>query len=357
MYIDGHREILAEVVATRLTPDFFDGWPGNPRVLHMIRVGLTYPDLPCGKVKPIVKGEPALIMHRPKLCSILAVTSLLRPHKQHNEMYQSHLGMLAYLHAMSPDPRSTAGTVTHAIVSHALSLALLFRRSALAPPLKRAKPVEVMYPFWLGVLLHTVTDSYAEAHTVRHRGRPMEAAVPPSDEQDDMMRRATALYALAGRTLGRPLSRPELADELKKRVSKHHHRLYMMYVFHRQTDHEVRRALPGTDRLITQGTTGVRQAQKGSPKGNSSNNNNIHSYSYFPTQTTSYHAHRDRLSLVRAEPAMWDRMLDECADLIRIFREHHADTERRFLRRVLYFLVRRPFRLHAPSTRPMNYVD
>ena len=356
MYLDGHREILQEVVRTRLPRDFFVGWIGGKRkaTLHAIKRGLAYPDLPCGRVR-IDRGRRA-VLERPLLCSVVALAQLFRPKHQYSAMYQSHLGALAHMHSMSPGHAATAGAVSRAIVSHLLSIGHLFWEGARSRERPSAKAA-----FWLGVAMHTLTDSYAEAHTVRVAGVRLARAPRPPPSQDKVMKHAAMLYDLAGRTLDRPLSQAELAVAIQRSGLAHvydnaklQHETYMLYLMYRQTDRAVRLALPGADRAIAAGVV-PRPEQK--PR-----SYDLLAFSYYPTQSTAYHALRDRLALVRDRPAMWARMLDECAELLRIFKDAAAvdaeKTPRRFLERLLEFLATRPFRLRtaAVARRPaMNY--
>ena len=355
MFLEGHRQILAEVVATRLPPRFFaSGWL-NPSVnpLTAIERGLAYPDLPCGAVE--LEGDRA-VMRRPALCSTASTVRLFNKKYQYSELYQSHLGTLAHTHAMSPDAGATAGQITRAIVSHALMLATLFRRAA--------REGDDDSPFWIGVVLHTLTDSYADAHAIRLPGVALVRAAPPPHAHDKVMRHAALLYDIAGRTLDRPLKRAELAEAIDRSSgvdrarhgAKRQHRIYLLYVLHRQTDHEVRIALPSVD--------GHLLLLKPASRAPTPRTHDIRAYSYYPTQKTGYHAVRDRLKLVRDRPAMWSRMLDECAELVRIFKEdglrRPLDGRRettRFLSRLLDFLLAGPFRLApgAEGRTPMNY--
>jgi hypothetical protein len=363
MFLEGHREILAEVVATRLPPRFFaSGWLGGKRSkdvnpLAAIQRGMEYPDMPCGAVQ--LEGVRA-VMRRPALCSTASMVKLFRTKHQYSEQYQSFHGSLVHLHAMSPVAGAKAGQVTRTIVSHALMIATLFRKSA--------HEGDEDCPFWVGAMLHTLTDSYSDAHTIRLPGVALVRAAPPPRSQDKVMRHAALLYDIAGRTLDQPLGRAELAEAIDRSSgidrarsgARRQHRLYLLYVLHRQTDRDVRIALPSVDERL------LKPASR-TPGGHAPTvprTHDIRAYSYYPTQNTGYHAIRDRLRLVRDRPAMWSRMLDECAELVRIFKEdglrRPLDGRRetaRFLTRLLDFLLAGPFRLApgAEGRTPMNY--
>ena len=134
---------------------------------------------------------------------------------------------------------------------------------------------------------------------------------------------------------------------------------------HRQTDRSVRLDVPGVDRKIS-------AALRGGGGGQGSRKYDIRAFSYYPTQPQpAYHALRDRLKVVRDRPEMWDRMLGDCAELIRIFKDaavaasaasaasdsKKTKNRKRFLTKIASFMLTGPMRLSpgAASRPPMNY--
>ena len=387
MYLDGHREILAEVVSTRLPRGFFSsGWPGGLKkrgIEKALQRGLAYPDLPCGRAERDKKAGSAIHLRRPLLCGVMSLIQLMSPRRhQYSEMFQSHLGALAHVHAMAPAHRSPTAAVAHAIVSHAMALGLLFWR-CFDPAFDHKEERPKNGGFWLGILLHTLTDSYADAHAIRVPNVPLDRAPPPDEEQERVMRHSALLYDLAGRTLDAPLTKKKLAIEIenvrriKKRGVLHlaqQHQTYLLFVMHRQTDRSVRRDVPGVDRKIS-------AALRGGGGGQGSRKYDIRAFSYYPTQPQpAYHALRDRLKVVRDRPEMWDRMLGDCAELIRIFKDaaiaasaasdssdssaasdssdsKKTKNRKRFLTKIASFMLTGPMRLSpgAASRPPMNY--
>lgn len=370
MFLDGHKEILAEVLSSE--PGLLRGWPGALRERSLVRAiqkGLAYPDLPCGRVEIPKQGDPIVRLRRPKLCSVASMLQLMSPSKhQYSELYQSHLGSLARVHAMAPTHRATTAAVAHEIVAQSLSLGLLFWRCfdpASTHPEERPKNGG----FWLGILIHTLTDSYSDAHAVRVPGVPLSVAPAPDEVQERVMRHSALLYEIAGRSLDAPLSKKQLYAEIERvrRVKKRgvlhlakQHQTYLLFVMHRQTFRAIRGDLPGVDLAIARGLERAATRDLGG--------DDIRAFSYYPTQPQpGYHALRDRLSVLRKRPRTWARMHRECAEFLRIFKDaaaqaaksrtHDASARKRFLARLLAFLVAGPLRIAkgAAARPPMNY--
>ena len=370
MYVEGHKEIVEEVVRERLPPGFMEGWglalakptlvEGRRGLMRAIRRGLEYPDLPCGRVT-LTSGNEIVFSH-PRLCSVFSLVRLFtaasRRLGQYTEFMQSHVGPMAHLHSMAPVHGAPSSAVVREIVSHALVSALSFYRCF------QTRGEEKKHAgFWLGILLHTLTDSYSPGHAVRSAGGRLVRAPAPDPAQLRTMRHAVLLYELAGRTLDAPFGdagQLQRAIEGARRVKnrgfvriRQQYATYLRFVSLRRTQREVKSLLRGSDRR-----NGNPPKENENAKANAYD---VRAFSYYPTQPPLYHALRDVLRNVRGVPAMWDRMLDECADLFRIFKKgaELAAAGRppgRFLRTVRSFLLERTFRLApgAASRRAMN---
>ena len=375
MYLPAHHEILSEALDA-LPPDFLEGWPGldAAAVAAALRLGVSYPDLPCGNVV-VVDGRAE--MPRPRLCSVLAFTRLAGRKFQHDEIYQSHLGSYAYLHAMTPDPAATVGEVTRQLVDHLVALAWLAWKGASSAPsssgsnsssssgststlnsTSRGAP----YPMWLGIALHTLMDSYSESHAIRHRGRRLLRSSDAGSPEDAEKREAAEvrwharlLSELAERTVNAPLPPPAITAALKaagvpairrRSASKS----YRIFLFHQQARRDARQVLPGLDALL--------ERSVGHAVGRSAPHDLI-TYSHYQSQPLGYHSLGDRVSLVRDNPRLYARMLGECVELMRTFRAGLAfdgkskktsknkndPACRAFLRRVLALLLDGAFRM------------
>lgn len=378
MFLDGHREILAELIENRLRPDFFSGWSDSSdrtdstMILKAINRGLAYPDLPCGKVK-LVKQQDlyVAVLHRPLLCSVLSLYQLMFPRNhQYSELFQSHLGALAHVHSMAPGYKATSLEVVKEIVSHSISIAMLFWKCF---EKNAEKPLDLSAKngaFWLGILIHTLTDSYSESHTIRVPEVGLIASQTPDEELSRVMRHSAVLYDLAGKTLDKPLTSKGLAREIEKirRIKKRgimhkaqQHQTYMLFLMYRSIDRDVRGILPNIDRSIAS------FYNKTSTLKNRDSTYDIRAFSFYPTQKPHYHALRDRVFLVKDRPELFKRMLDDCERIVNIFKQGAISADRgdgdvglkRFISKVLECLMNGPYRLApgAAGMPPMNYDD
>jgi len=216
MLIEGHYEVLEDMA--RSAPGAYDGWPlmrARGQFLRALRVGVAYPDMPCGRER-VSRRTGRVRVSRLRLCGHLKLlkglllrrsvgvrlltwlASPLLPQRSHSrshsrsrggvemgerayadarsrgerddpyqlhELYQSHLGSQAHLHAMSPGlGDATVGDVTYRIVRQMLVLTQRAAACALAG--------DAAYPHWVGIMLHVLTDSYTPGHVVRIPNQP-----------------------------------------------------------------------------------------------------------------------------------------------------------------------------------------
>jgi hypothetical protein len=358
MFISGHEDVLDDIVA-ELGSGFFEGWPlglGRRALMTAMKRGLAYPDLPCGKMK--LSGR-TVRMRNPLLCSLGKLYQLLIPGGAHGhghtQLYQSHLGAHSFMHAMTPDPRSTVGDVARSVVEHVLSCASLASETSASPGSESR-----FYAMWLGVALHTMMDSYTEAHTIRHEGRdlfrPSGASRSSREEKDHadigeaQRTLADSLQSLAHSTVDAPLTRKEFDGAAGARDAmigasasrRSAYRGYLSFLFHAQSRRALAHHLPGLPDLLRE-SVGTAAANEARPY-------DVVTFSHYATQPIGYHPLRDRLDLVTDHPDMHRRMLNECAELMTLFRGHllspNAEEDRpRFLRSVLDALAKGAFRL------------
>lgn len=326
-------------------------------------MGVVYPDLPCSvfgvttfhdkkskKLKKVVD-----IVGRPRLCGLSALTKISDRKFHRKEIYQSHMGILSFLHSMTPDPGSmTVGDVTRRIVDHLLSFAYLAWRDCEAG--------KDHYPLWLGVILHTVTDSYTEAHAIRRRNAPLTKPAPhvwdPADlrihQENDLLTRLTESVV---RGTHPPMTKLQLQRALESAGFRFHrssHAAYLRTIYHARARFEMRRALPEVDGLLLRD---VGKTHRASPY-------DIVNYSFYPTQPVGYHSLRDRIDLIKGHPRLYDRMIRECADLVLAFRDAFASETsldkktrlRAFLKRV-YGILMITYRVTKSDGASMSGVD
>ncbi len=158
MLLPGHKALLKKALA-KLTESERQTLM---QTYKWLQIGLYYPDLPCAE-RHVRNG---IVTHDVlKLCSfakLLLDDRLL-------EVYASHKGAMAYLHAMAPTPMSTVQSVRNAVAEQILILASVAVCDDTTQHLQRATTSTRYVPnvFWLGQALHVLMDSYSPAHTLR----------------------------------------------------------------------------------------------------------------------------------------------------------------------------------------------
>jgi hypothetical protein len=353
MLISGHEEVLEDIVAG--VPDDFwrSGWPSGlskSELLKHIRRGLAYSDLPCGKLGVVEEGRVQVTS--PRLCSLSKMYQLFLPARYgHTQLYQSHLGSRAYMHAMTSDPSHTVGQVARSVAEHILGFSLMAHETATAG--------SSFYPMWIGVVLHTIMDSYTEAHAIRHEDRATQEANITNDDGAETEVAAAevglskALQTLAERTFEAPLDRRSFSrvsssdaaqdiqdiqdiQGIQDMSRKSAYQAYLAFCMQAQLARKARALIPGLDEEIDRRLL--------SDKANAYD---IVNFSHYASQSMAAHFNGDRLDLVREHPAMYARMLRECARALGIFRRQLAvhDGGASLLREMLAATAEGPLRI------------
>jgi hypothetical protein len=164
MYISGHSEILEESIKD--LDINFKNIKYEYVTNELLGTGLKYPDFPCGEFK--FKNKKLQVTKR--LCSILTIVDdiIVKP-KMYSIAYSSHYGMFSIWHSMTFDPHKSVKEVRDEIVDHLITLARLSLRDT---NISRDKPVPNI--FWLGMVIHTIMDSYSPAHLLRKDTRDID---------------------------------------------------------------------------------------------------------------------------------------------------------------------------------------
>lgn len=130
----------------------------------MLLLGLQYPDLPCGKFK--LTEQQTFELENYKLCNPLKLLQLSnQTNKAHSTIYQFHEGYFAHLHAMTTHPYNTVQKIRDKIVLSLCGFGLL---ALCGDTALHTNPEVRPNAFWAGIILHTITDSYSVAHTIRN---------------------------------------------------------------------------------------------------------------------------------------------------------------------------------------------
>lgn len=363
MFIAGHVAILEDAVRLLATEH---GVELGAAVVRALIAGVKYPDLPCGRyvVAPSGRRQRQVFMSSQSPCSAVKLYKTLSPRYAYKEIYHSHNGSLAFMHAMARSSDDTVSGLLSAILRHLASYAALaMAGDDVAPTAARAgKP----NAFWMGIVLHVIMDSYSPAHTIRDAtARTVRARPHPRKEVDhegEAEGRGDKLHVIrriAEDMVARGVRLPGDASEFGRVLRSlewnvtlpplRAFKAFKMYAFDAEC---LARVAPWVRGLG--GLGGAKQKKSGA--------HDIVNFQYYFDQGRLYHASRDRLSQVKRVPAMYKRMVSECVEVLAAYasfaarvatipeakRQEHARITREFARWMYSYAAGNTFRV-APE--------
>jgi hypothetical protein len=147
MYTWGHNEILQMALeSSNFTPE----------QLKAIKLGLRYPDFPCG----LYMFQDGRLVLTKSLCSLIQTFKDVT--NNFASSYASHNGYYSVWHSMTYSPERSVAKITRDIIDQVISFLWL---CFVDENTEESRP-EPEY-FWLGMALHIIMDSYSPAHTLR----------------------------------------------------------------------------------------------------------------------------------------------------------------------------------------------
>lgn len=334
MYLAGHESILEDV---------FKVYTFNAKILNyeQLKTGLFYPDLPCGKYQYI--DNKHVYMTEKKLCNMLSLLKLYDP--KNNEFYeivQSHKGILAFLHSMSPSPNYTAGEVREAILNQLISYFILAVYDE--EIFTNKKPQIKQNSFWLGLILHVIMDSYSPAHTIRVNGKASRMVLPPRSPYTPsrIMRKniREIIFEVIEETFQKdhPKTQDEFINIMIKKfkdnnkaldyIDRHKEQLYnsfLSFLFDKQVDTKAT-AILGKYKYFKKDKTPYQQYD-------------IINFMYYNNQLGLYHQMKDFLYNIKIHPGMYKRMVDDCIFVLKLY-EDVIEKRQRNIKKVLKILYK-----------------
>jgi hypothetical protein len=323
MYIQGHIDIVNEL----LPADYFDLQPRYPDFnKRMLLRGVHYVDAPCGTYD--VRAN-RVFFKTSKLCATTSLINLFYEQaKGETELFQRHKGFFAHLHAMTTDPENSVLKIRNKIVVSVLGYSLL----ALCNQTDRVCPNAL----WAGMVLHTITDSYSPAHTIREHGVRHTVSRLVRPEEMDADRRAR----LATHERLKSLAKEDVlysksafqsqfkSDRFAARRKTQLWDAYKSFKFEYDLNKRVSHLVPARPRAAT------------GPE----RYGDVIAFQYYDNQPMLLHMKLDLLSSVA--PRLYARMKDECLAFLRLYK--HAivtgDVDG-FLRSVARLMLDRTFRV------------
>ena len=179
MLLDGHVSLLKEAISSRAgLKKFFSSQKDVNLSYDQLEKGVKYPDVPCAKRQlKYIGGKPGsydlhVAMQTYDTCNPMSLIKYLTKRTGFakdvlSEAYLSHNYLLAYLHSMTPNPNITNGQVLTSILQFCRIMASLAIRDVV-----HMERNDLPNAFWLGILIHTITDSFSPAHTLRYMHYP-----------------------------------------------------------------------------------------------------------------------------------------------------------------------------------------
>ncbi len=161
MFISGHKHILEQ--ALKNTNLNF-----SRQVLDELHDGMIFPDLACSQFQ-VSKSKSSVFLTKQENCWIFKLFKIIHgKYYGFSTIYQFQRGALSILHSMG----NSIDMPMKKTRNHILNMILGFLDATVhgdhGMPAKTA--------FWIGVILHIVTDSYPKGHTIRHmfHEKPLE---------------------------------------------------------------------------------------------------------------------------------------------------------------------------------------
>ena len=220
MFIQGHIEIIQDILDNHLPKGFFKfiDHPADKKTLKNLFIGLQYPDAPCGKYE--VSSNNSILFKRAKICEITKLFKLFSGASYgESKIFQFHKGYFAHLHSMSTDPENTVLKIRNKIINSIIGYALLavYDDTLLNDTDRQIKP----NLFWIGIILHMITDSYSPAHTIRNHNYTKVKSV----EKDKALLERLEVHELI-KTLAKEDKLYEKHDFIQSLLNLSHHKMY-----------------------------------------------------------------------------------------------------------------------------------
>lgn len=312
MFIQGHIEIIQDILDNYLPKNFFkfvDNLTDNTdkKILKNLFVGLQYPDAPCGKYE--VSSNNSILFKRAKICEITKLFKLFSGDSYgESKIFQFHKGYFAHLHSMSTDPENTVLKIRNKIINSIIGYALLaVYDDTIFSDDKQIKP----NLFWIGIILHMITDSYSPAHTIRDTNYIKVKTV----EKDKALLERLEVHELI-KTLAKEDKLYEKQDFIQNLLNLSNHKMYIRVhksqfwkiykVF--KFEYDINKII---NKIITKNIFNKSYKEQ---------EGDIISFQYYDNQNILAHAQYDLLSYVKESPHVYHRMIAECKALLILYK-------------------------------------
>ena len=321
MFISGHIEIIQDVIDNYLPKDFFP----NKQSIKDLFIGLQYPDAPCGKYK--ITSNNTILFKRAKLCELIKFLKLFSSvHYGESKIFQFHKGYFAHLHSMSTDPENTVLKIRDKIITSIIGYALLsFYDDNIFAETREMKPNS----FWIGIILHMITDSYSPAHTIRNNNYSKVVTVEKDAELLERLKIHEEIKNLAKE------------DKLyKKHEFKYKNAqfwdIYKVFKF----EYNINKIIKKKFDFNTEFKIKTYKEKPG----------DIKSFQYYDNQSILMHSQLDLLSYVKDAKHIYNRMIHECKTLLVLYKKAIKTQDiQKFIKDLVKLLLNGTYRISAEN--------
>lgn len=336
MYLTGHLKILKDLIK-QLPKDFFKSIHKGFNQSYL-RVGIQYPDAPCGKYD-FEKGH--VLLYHGRVCEITKLFALF-DEKRYGEskIFQFHKGFFSHLHAMTTDPLNTMEKIRNKIIMSILGYALL---SVYSDTVFDQKPVLKPNSLWAGIILHIITDSYCPAHTIRspkikYNIVPVHKVIDNDKAMRLRVHESIKTFAKNDISFNMKefiMNLKEMNQDANDYIISRQRRLWKIYkVFKFEYD-------------INRLAQDVYKNYNSKEHSENENEGDIVAFQYYGVQPTMLHMRLDFLSYTKQNKHLYDRMMSECLRFLLLYKEViETGNIHDFLENVLDLLLNSTFRIH-----------
>lgn len=341
MFIDGH------IILLNNTLKFFNNYFKDIKYKNVnykkLKKGSIYPDLPCGKYK--ISNNNILFTNY-TLCKSSNILKLLYDVDYGEEnIYQFHRGYFAHLHSMTTDPENNVLKIRNKIITSIIGYGLL---AVYDNTLFDEKPKISPNIFWIGLILHIITDSYSESHTIRNLKAKYIKTKSKETNENKIMRlkihnlikniaKESDIYSKKN-FISKLLLELENNLDIITFIKKQKNILYKSYIifkFEYNTINKVSKYCHNLDKKLSSGSND--KVKYG----------DIVAFQYSLNQPLLFHQKLDLIDNILKNKIMYNKMIYECVYLLKIYKIFLEDNNvKKFIKNILELTLNRTFKIN-----------
>jgi hypothetical protein len=334
MYISGHLEILDNILAI-LPNDYFNHEYENVNVT-LLKHGMKYPDNPCGIYDNI--DNKHVMLRESKLCKFKNIFKLFNEIEYgESQIFQVHLGFFSHVHSMSTSPENNMLKIRNKILMSIIGYALL---SVYDKNVFNKNPKFSPNIFWIGIILHCITDSYSPAHTIR--GEKTEYTRKTIFKERDPNKIERLKFHENIKTLAKKDSLYSSRDDFYKDLTElslnkfpmknQYWKIYKLFKFEYDCNKLVKNIINFNNIKI---------------KTKENKRSDITAFQYYGDQSKILHLRLDFLNYVKNNTEMYDRMMIECIEIMNIYKEVlETQDVNKFINKLFSFLFKNTYNIN-----------